>query len=462
MSDEHDTGESFGLDTETTPMVRRPVKSRARLVVAHSPDEKVEGRWQFLGRVALAIGRSPSGDNKLLVEDGEISRTHAVIGKGEDGTWRVVDEDSRNGTMVNGERVAERALEDGAVIRVGSTLLVFQLVKVRPNERLEPERPPLLGPSIAMQRVRGEVSLAGKKSLPVLLLGESGAGKDVAARAIHLASDRPGPYVPVNCGGLPDNLVESELFGHSANAFTGAGEGKKGLLEVADGGTLFLDEIGEMPMPAQAKLLRAVDKRELRRVGETEVNTVDVRFIAATNRDLTSAIAQERFRGDLYARLRGLVVTIPPLRDRKDDVMPLVRHFLQREAPGLRVTPDAAEALLLYRWPYNVRELERVLTTASLRADGAEVVDIDNLPEEIACVLDDRLAEESEPPTGEMPAAVLVPTDVAPNATDLRRVLASFGGNVSQVAEFFGKDRRQIYRWAQRLGVDLDDYRSSE
>ena len=426
----------------------RSVTIRARVVIAYAPDPKAEGRWQFLGRVPLSIGRAPSGDDRLIVDDIEMSRTHAIVGKGEDGRWRVVDDDSRNGTLVDGVRVSQAELSDGAVLRVGSTLVVFQLAELCTLELHAPEGVPLLGPSIEMQRVRGEVIGAGCKSGPVVLLGDSGVGKDATARAIHAASGREGRYVSVRCGSVPRDRLEAELFGCAAST------APAGLVAAAAGGTLFLDEIDELPMQVQGRLQQAVDG-ELSEAGGTSAVAIDVRLIAATSGDLELAVEAGHFRDDLHRRFAGSVIEIPPLRDRRDDILPIARHILAREAPDKEISVDAAEALLLHDWPDNVREMEGVLATAITRAGAVPALQLEHLPRPIAAPLDDRVPLAPGPPTGELPA--LPAAGVAPrSAAELQRVLITFHGSARRAAEFFGTDTDQVLRWAKHLGVRVD------
>ena len=426
-----------------------------RLLVVSSPDASVVGRSIVLGPDALTIGRAPTGTPAFAVDDREISRTHVVVVPPTgDAPTKVNDHGSRNGTFVDGARVEGQGLHHGAVLRMGATLLVYEEVALRADERLQPETATLRGNSIAMQRVRAEVETAATRSMPVLVLGESGVGKELVARSIHERSGRRGAFVPLNCGAIPDELAESELFGHAAGAFTGAQRAREGLFTAAHGGTLFLDEIGEMPPSIQPALLRALAEGEVRAVGDARLREVNVRVVAATNRDLERDAALGTFRGDLLARLSGWIIRVPPLRERREDVLPLATFFLTRHgAPPL--TADAAEALLLHPWPYNVRELRQVLDVAVARAQGA-TVDLPHLPDELSARIADR-APATLP--AQLPIELTVRRDVAPSRDDLLAVLRHFDGNVAQVAAFFGKDRRQVYRWAERHGVDLTDSR---
>ncbi|WP_242371727.1 sigma-54 interaction domain-containing protein [Anaeromyxobacter sp. SG26] len=268
---------------------------------------------------------------------------------------------------------------------------------------------------------------------PVVVLGESGTGKEVVARALHAASPRGArPFVPVNVAALPAELLESELFGHVRGAFTGATAEKEGLFEAADGGTLFLDEIAEMPLVLQAKLLRALEDGEIRRVGDTRAFGVDVRIVCATHRDLAQRVAEGRFREDLYYRLKVLVLRLPPLRERREDVLPLARQFLSAERrPPAGLAPDAERLLLAYAWPGNVRELQNVMRHAAVLARGGEIRP-EHLPEELL-----RPAARAEPP-----ARTLAEVE----REHVLRVLEAFGGSQVEAARALGIGRNTLWR----------------
>lgn len=237
----------------------------------------------------------------------------------------------------------------------------------------------LIGTSNPMRDLLGQVAQVSATSTSVLLRGESGTGKELVAHAIHYNSARAaGPFIRVNCAALPETLMESELFGHERGAFTGAQARKKGRFELAHGGTLFLDEIGELSLATQAKLLRVLQEREFERVGGNEVLRVDVRLIAATNRDLEQAISERRFRDDLYYRLNVFPLFLPPLRERKPDILLLADHFVEKyarahERPVQRITTPAIDMLIRYHWPGNVRELENVIERAVVVCDGTAI-----------------------------------------------------------------------------------------
>jgi DNA-binding NtrC family response regulator len=239
--------------------------------------------------------------------------------------------------------------------------------------------PRILGDDPELKQALLAVQRAAGTDASVLILGESGTGKELMARSLHLLSPRAaGPFVAINCAAIPEPLLENELFGHEKGAFTGASSRKQGRAELADGGTLFLDEIGDMPLSIQSKLLRVVQEREFERVGGVRTISVDLRIVAATNRDLKAAVADRSFREDLYFRLSVLPIEIPPLRRRRGDVLPLAESFLERYAREmtrgeLRLSEDAREALLAHSWPGNVRELQNCIERAAILCDGREV-----------------------------------------------------------------------------------------
>jgi two-component system response regulator HydG len=301
----------------------------------------------------------------------------------------------------------------------------------------------IVGQSRAMRRVLRTVRDLSRNESNVLIEAESGTGKELIARATHEASPRRGgPFVPVDCGAMPEGLAESELFGRVRGAFTGADRDAPGLFRSADGGTLFLDEIGELPPPLQSKLLRVIQEREVRPLGATEAVAVDVRIIAATNRDLENEVRAGRFRADLYYRLRVVSIAIPPLRERLEDVPALAAHFLQRCSPGSRVSgiePEALEALLQCSWDGNVRELENRIEAAVALAPGPRLTAAD-LGLRRPLVAPVRSAPSSETPTLSLQAY---------ERACLERALEQAEGDVPRAAELLGIGRSTFYRKLQ-------------
>ena len=278
----------------------------------------------------------------------------------------------------------------------------------------------------------------------MLIVGETGTGKELIARAIHAGSPRADqPFVPVDCASLPEPLVESELFGHERGAFTGAVTTRRGLFEAATGGTIFLDEVGDLALPLQAKLLRALQEREIRRVGGTEWIPVDARLIAATHRDLRARVASGDFRDDLYYRLNVVTVHLPPLRERLDDVVLLAGHFVEKFAaargqPVLALSPGTVERLRAHPWPGNVRELENVLERAVTLATGPVL-----RPEDLAL-------EGASPPTDGPALPARGMSLEAVKRWYVHRTLEEAGGNKQRAAEMLGVDRRTLYRLLAR------------
>jgi DNA-binding NtrC family response regulator len=297
--------------------------------------------------------------------------------------------------------------------------------------------PGLVGASRAMRDVTALVARVASSPLPVLVTGESGTGKELVARAIHQASGR-GPFVAVNCAALPDDLLESELFGHERGAFSGAVKEKVGLFEAADRGTLFLDEIGDLPLPLQPKLLRALESGEIRRVGATESRLVDTRVVAATNRDLEEEGRTGRFRDDLFWRLNVLSVRMPALRERPADIALLVEHF----AGGCKVSAEAMARLTTHPWPGNVRELRNVLERALTLRSG-EGIEVEDLPTGMGRVEPTDLMPNDErepPPLRDVERSYIL------------KVLERTGGNKSRAAEILGLDRKTLYRKLEEFG----------
>ncbi|HEX7891698.1 MAG TPA: nitric oxide reductase transcriptional regulator NorR [Ramlibacter sp.] len=321
----------------------------------------------------------------------------------------------------------------------------------------------LLGTSPAMQRLRTEIDAVAASDLTVLVLGETGVGKDLVAQRLHTASARRArPLVQVNCAALPETIADSELFGHAKGAFTGAVQNRLGKFELADGGTLFLDEVGELPLAVQAKLLRVLQSGEVQRPGSDRLQKVDVRVVAATNRDLRLMIAQGRFRADLYHRLAVYPLQVPPLRERGRDVLSLAGSFLEENqhrlgARNLRLSPAAKTALLQHRWPGNVRELEHVLSRAALRAfheqgRGGRWVAIE--PRHVALE-----ALVTAAPEVVAPVVSVVAGQGLREATEefqrrwLEACIARNGGHLSRAAAEAGMDRSNFHRLARKLGV---------
>ena len=324
----------------------------------------------------------------------------------------------------------------------------------------------LIGTSAAMERVRREIDLVARTNMPVLVTGETGTGKELVARALHAGSSRTDePLIYVNCAALPESVAESELFGHVRGAFTGAERDRPGKFEVAHGGTILLDEVGELPLALQAKLLRALQEGEIQRVGADRVLHVDVRIVAATNRDLDAEVAAGRMRADLYHRLAVYPLHVPPLRDRGGDIALLAGHFCDRARARLGLGPvrlDAAARAQLgtYGWPGNVRELENVVSRAALRAAAhvargeTVVLTPDDLGRDFGGA---PVSVAIEPvlgtPSGTVDQAALADRVDEFKRREIRRALAASGGNWAAAARALGMHRSNLHHLAQRLGL---------
>ncbi|KPK14826.1 MAG: hypothetical protein AMJ62_11700 [Myxococcales bacterium SG8_38] len=311
---------------------------------------------------------------------------------------------------------------------------------------------PLIGVSAMMEEVREFVRTVAPTDETVLIFGETGTGKEVVARQIHSQSKRSaGPYVAMNAACVPRELFESELFGHKRGAFTGAHSDRQGLFREADGGTLFIDELAELPLQSQAKLLRAIETKSIRPVGESGEVDVDVRIIAATNRDLWIETQAGRFREDLYFRLQVFPVVIAPLRERVEDIKPLAKHLLARLGKSdIELSPESLAALREYDWPGNVRELLNVLRRASLFSIG-DVVDPDLIRRMIAASVFGN-ARSTVPPSSDADSRSTILADV--ERDHIERVLREMDGNITRAASALGIDRRTLQRKLRAYGID--------
>lgn len=441
---------------DATTVARRPRRHAAPpvptlrvLFTGQAPAQRV----LVLRAGELVVGRAPDGASVLaLPEDPLLSRAHARIERS-GASVTVTDLGSRNGSSLDGEALPAHApvtLDDGAVLRLGDTLLLFRLV---PPDGGDASLPGLRGTSPAVRGLRADLARAAPTDASVVLLGASGTGKGVAARALHEASGRRGPFVQVNCAAIPDQLAESQLFGHRAGAFTGAREAADGVFREADGGTLFLDEIGDLPAALQPKLLHAVEEGAVVPVGATKPVPVDVRLVVATSRELEAAVRDGAFRGDLYARLAELVLRLPTLAERREDVLDLLVPALGDDAPPLDA--DLAEALVLHDWPFNVRELLKTASELRVRGSGRERLELALVAERLAVF--DATGERSSATTAPSPRSR---DEVGPPGRDeLEEMLRAHRGVVADVGRAVGRSRKQVYRWLRSHDLDPADYR---
>ena len=310
----------------------------------------------------------------------------------------------------------------------------------------------IIGATPKMVEIYKKVAKVARTDSPVLVVGDSGSGKELVARAVHSHSQRASaPFIVVNCGALPETLLESELYGHERGSFTGATGARKGLLESASGGTVFLDEISETSLSFQVKLLRVIQEREIRRVGSNETIQVNIRLLAATNRDLREMVRTSRFREDLFHRLNVFTIALPPLRERTADIPLLASYFIkiftEKHGKAVRLAADAVEAMKRYSWPGNVRELknmlERAITFNDTGVIQADELEFGEVEEESAVVIPPSAAGAAGGSLDQMERDHII------------KVLKDTGGNKKRAAEILGIERRTLYNKAKRLGIDF-------
>ncbi len=438
-------------DRTKTDSLLSPERARGLLPVlhlVHHADARRIGQRQIVPQEgSLLLGRSQPWFSAGALDERRISRRHAEL-RWRDGVLELRDVGSHNGSFVNGRQVERARLEPGDVLGIGGLLLLFQLG--RPGEP-HAVCPSIVGRSDGMAEVLDQVSLAARRDTTVLLLGETGVGKELVAREVHRQSGRKGPFVPVNCGGVSPGLLQSELFGHARGAFSGAERARKGLVVAAEGGTLFLDEIGEASPELQVVFLRLLQERQIRPVGADRPQSVDVRFVAATNRELTAEAEAGRFRGDLLSRLYRWVVRIPPLRERREDIPLLVAHFVEQFAGrALPLRRSLALQLLRHDWPGNVRELEAIVERLVVARGHAPSLDLPLwLPDALSQTSPRSLPAASAPSAASPPAR-----PQRPPGDVLREKLVALGGNVRALATELGVSRNSLYRWLREEGID--------
>jgi DNA-binding NtrC family response regulator len=444
-----------------------PAKPLPHLFLVLECDRPTAGsvRYRLDGVVRVELGRSNERSAhldeaektlRIGVPGRSMSATHARIVE-KSGAFVLEDRGSTNGSFVNGARVTERKLADGDVIELGHSLFVLRTALETPpltprvhdsHDRPQPHPafatllPPLGEEFATLARV-------SRSDLTVLVVGDSGTGKELTARAIHELSERSGPFVAVNCGALAPNLVESSLFGHVKGAFSGAHRDEVGFLRSAHQGTLLLDEIGDLPLSAQAALLRVLEEREVVPVGSARPVPFDARVIAATHRNLEALVAKQEFRGDLLARLGGYRCRLPPLAERREDLGLIVGEVLGAlpEARNVKFTPEAGLRLVAHDYPFNVRELVHELERAIVIADGDVIKKAHLFP-----TIDPREA-------GPAPSAAALSSEDAALRAELARLLTQHHGNVAEVAREMSKARMQIHRWLKRFDLDPGFFR---
>ena len=459
-SGEH-TGHTLVVEKRTLLKLRK-----CRLVVQSGPDS---GKMVITEKERIRVGhaRQTAGaadvQNDLSLEDKKVSRHHFEISFTDNG-YLLVDLASTNGTFLDGKRIERSYLAAGSQIVVGDDVLLFapsdEEIEVSPDS--EGFFAGMVGRSLKMRQIFGLLKKVAPMDVNVIVTGETGTGKELVARALHEHSGRrKGPFVVLDCGAIPENLIESELFGHIRGAFTGAEREREGAFERANGGTIFLDEIGELRTDLQPRLLRVLEAREVRRVGGSQVIDLDVRVVAATNRDLAKEVLEGHFREDLFFRLAVINIQLPPLRQRREDVPHLIQHALGApevvERHGVkRVTPAALALLGSYAWPGNVREFMNVMSHVLTFSEGPDI-DVSHLPPRLTG------ASEQKPNPGlgfnehlgfhEAKEQVLESFEREYLGTLLKRC----EGNISRAARESGLHRKSIERLLKKYELDAKD-----
>jgi sigma-54 dependent transcriptional regulator, acetoin dehydrogenase operon transcriptional activator AcoR len=452
------------LTAVQSPLSPGEQRDRAVLLVVGSADSpalpartrlQIAGDDLFVGRRAEGV---PEGANVAVLDDGLVSSQHARITRVVGG-HDLEDLGSKNGTWVDNQRIDEKVrLRDGALIFFGNHVAVFRMVSQIELEAIKAELVAPFGPvataspalAVACDRLRRLSASEGE----LLILGETGAGKEVYARAVHQASGRKGRFVAINCAAIPRELVESELFGYRQGAHSTAHQAKAGLIEEAEGGTLFLDEIGEMTPEAQIKILRFLQDRELTPLGSTRPRQMDVRIVAATNRTAAGpGKGPSGLRDDIVGRLGAAPIYLPPLRNRVEDLGVLTAHFLGRASSTAKFEQPAFRALALHGWPLNVRELEKIISTAAVLTGGDKPIALRDLPEPIARVL------SAPAGTG---AGVRRTSGPSPTPAQIEESLRRYEGNVADVSRELGKHRAAVWRWIKKFGLDPQKFRRNE
>ncbi len=442
---------------------------KCQIVILDGP---AKGRKLDLNKPVIRLGKREGND--LVLEEKTVSRNHVEILQSED-SYLLRDLDSTNGTYINDIRVKEAYLTPGDIIRLGNARVEFiafdEKVQIEPSTRQE--FGPMIGRSRKMRQIFGILEKISPTNATVIIEGETGTGKELVARAIHENSTRKNkPFVVFDCSAVAENLIESELFGHVKGSFTGAVATRKGAFEEANGGTIFLDEIGELTLELQPKLLRALEQREVKKVGSNDSVSIDVRVVCATNRNLRKEVSENRFREDLYYRLSVVKIYLPPLRERPDDIPFLIERFLANgkfnQKPGgelhvSRVEDDALKALMRYQWPGNVRELVNILERIVPMVDGNAIK-----AQHVSFVFQE-MERDDDDATERMSVDMSLPFKEAKQKIVenfekdyLAALLRRNNYNISKTAREAGIDRKHIRNLLKKYGIIGDEVPDQE
>jgi transcriptional regulator of acetoin/glycerol metabolism len=427
------------------------------LVLLNGPSGSAALSLPWRADEELTIGRD--AECSIHLANADVSRRHAALAwNGNEPGIRITDLDSRNGTRVNGHAVRSARLQPNDVLRIGGCVFVV----TEGTEPFSEIAPGLLGGAV-LQRALAPLQRAARSELSIVLEGETGTGKEVVTRAIHAWSGRTGKVVAINCAALPQGLAEGELFGYRRGAFTGAERASLGFFRNATGGTLLLDEVSDLPLVLQAKLLRALEQKEVQPLGEANPVPVDVRVVVAAQDSLLEAVKKQSFRADLLARLSGLSVRLPPLRQRREDVLPLFLRFMRAVRPSgspeLELEPDVVERLALHDWPFNVRELLQLARRLAVLQGTEAVLRVQHLPpalsERSVPSASDRGSASRPANAGPLESSVQPEPRLAVDLARLMDTLRATGGNVTRAASQLGITRQRAYRLLEEQSVDL-------
>jgi transcriptional regulator with PAS, ATPase and Fis domain len=461
MSQVPDVPTQLYTDADTGELRER----QFRLVVVSGPDKGVE---KVLEPGTTMIGTHPNND--VVLADDTVSRYHLELQVRRDGL-KVTDLESTNGTFHGDARVGSLFIGGAVRLRLGKHTTVEMLpvdVSIRLDDWNEESFGKVVGTSPVMRQLFALLARVAPTDATLLLEGETGTGKEAIAEAVHLASNRAAsPLTVVDCAAIPANLIGSELFGHVKGSFTGAHGDKDGLIKAADGGTLFLDEIGELSIELQPQLLRVLEKREVRRIGDTRAQKVDIRVVAATHRNLKEMVKAGTFREDLYYRLAVVRAVVPPLRERPDDVVRLAHHFADQMGATFELSPSLVDELKRHAWPGNVRELRNVVERAlSLGREGINLPRVDDLVSTAQPQLGARGDDEGGAarfPLGTSEEVLDLPFKEAKGILIesferdyLTHLLQRHRGNISRAAAEAGIDRNYIHRLVKKYNIPVD------